>query len=272
MDWKMRKSAPKKLVIFDYSGTLSLEAPDFGRRESLVSALRESGLSGFGVEDVDTFWQKIVFPTWQQGSTTAVGYANLIAQTVKALGPAGKGNEEGIEKAAKRFVTMYMNHSLIDPAWRSPLEKLSSDNGVAVVVATDHYAEATNMIIGCLGGWGIRALKAKSVSENMEFPAVLVANSADLGCLKMDRCFWGMMKEMMPEEKFRSVLLVDDFGFNEAAENEYAKSAKVNERRWQTEAVLRDVFQTKIEVITFFLDKDKKGDKDARIREITGMI
>jgi hypothetical protein len=271
-DWKMRKSAPKKLVIFDYSGTLSIEAPCFGRRENLISALKESGLAGFGVRDVETFWQKIVSPTWEKGSTTTVGYAHLISQSVKALSPAGKGNEAEIEKAADRFVTMYLDHSLIDPSWRPLLEKLNSDRDVIVVIATDHYAEATTMIIRCLEGWGIRALKADSLPGNSEIASVFVANSADLGCWKMDRCFWEMMKEMLPEDKFRSVLIVDDFGFNEADENGYGESAKVSERRLKMEAVLRDVFQTKIEVIPFFLNKDEKGDKDAQIRKIMKRI
>ena len=77
---------------------------------------------------------------------------------------------------------------------------------------------------------------------------------------------------MLPEDKFRSVLIVDDIGFNEADESGYAESTKVSERRRKTEALLKDVFQTKIGSIPFFQSKEKKGDKDARIRKITGMI
>ena len=40
----MTPFSPEKLVIFDYSGTLSLEAPRFARPENLLSALAESQL------------------------------------------------------------------------------------------------------------------------------------------------------------------------------------------------------------------------------------
>ena len=268
----MRKSAPRKLIIFDYSGTLSTDAPRFGRRENLVSALRESGLAGFGIADAETFWRKIVSPTWEQGSTTKVGYAHLIVQAVNELNPSCKGKESETEKAAARFVAMYLDHSRIDPAWRPLLEKLNSDRYAVVVIATDHYAEATKMIIDCLEDWGIRALRAYPLSGNRDRGYFFVANSADLGCWKRDACFWEKLKEKLPADRFGSVFVVDDFGFNEAAEDDYGESARVSERRRKTEAVLRDIFQTKIEVIPFFLTKDETGDKDKQIRKITGMI
>jgi FMN phosphatase YigB (HAD superfamily) len=183
-----------------------------------------------------------------------------------------KGNEAEIERAAARFVTLYLDHSRIDPAWRPLLEKLNSDRDAVVVIATDHYAEATKMIIDCLEEWGIKALNAKHVSGRSGSSAVSVANSSDSGCLKTDRRFWETLKEKLPVDRFESVFVVDDFGFNEAAEDDYGESARVTERRRETEALLRDVFQTKIEVIPFFLSGDEEGDKDSRIREVTGMI
>lgn len=252
-------------------------APDFGRRENLVSALEESGLSAFGVRDVETFWQKIASPTWEEGSRTTVGYANLIAQSVRALTPARHGDEAEIKKAARRFVAMYMNHSTIEPAWRPLLKKLHADRNVIVVIATDHYAEATEMIISSLERWGINAVKANmSLSEKAklepattEFPPFFVANSADLGCLKMERCFWEGLKAGLPDGRFQSIVVVDDFGFNEVNEDPYGESAKVSDRRLKTETLIRDVFQGAMEVIPFFLNK---GKKEAQIRKVTGMI
>ena len=80
-------SLPSSLVIFDYSGTLSLEAPCFGRPENLGPALAESGLSGLGVSP-ENFWERIVNPTWEEGSTTAIGYQRLLAARIGALGLA----------------------------------------------------------------------------------------------------------------------------------------------------------------------------------------
>jgi hypothetical protein len=276
----MRKSAYKKLVILDYCGTLSMGAPDFGRRENLMWALQESGLSRFGVTDVETFWQKIASPTWEEGSRTSVGYANLIAQSLRALSPARNGNDSEIQEAACRFVAMYMDHSPIDSAWRPLLEKLHADRDVIVVIATDHYAEATEMILSSLKRWGINAVKTNlSLSEKAkiepvatEFSPFFVANSADLGCLKMEPCFWEGMKAGLPDGSLQNIVLVDDFGFNEASEDPYGESSKVSDRRLKTEALIRDVFQSAIKVIPFFLNKGEKDDKDAQIRKVTGMI
>ncbi|MBE0555684.1 MAG: hypothetical protein IH628_00495, partial [Proteobacteria bacterium] len=61
---------PDTVLIFDYSGTLSLEMPRFARAENLRRALAETGLAAVGVTGPEIFWDEIVNPTWVEGSTT----------------------------------------------------------------------------------------------------------------------------------------------------------------------------------------------------------
>ena len=77
--------APVKLVIFDYSGTLSLESTLFARPDFLMKQLKESGLANLGIESPETFWGEIVNPTWQRGSTTSVGYKKVIGDRISAI-------------------------------------------------------------------------------------------------------------------------------------------------------------------------------------------
>ncbi|MBW6485318.1 MAG: hypothetical protein K0B01_04110 [Syntrophobacterales bacterium] len=288
------------LVIFDYSGTLSSEAPDFGRPENLASALAASGLAAFGVTDANIFWEKIIFPTWAEGSRTTIGYARVIADRIASLhlshrAPGAKNEVScsSVEEAAQRFVTMYLDHSRMDLLWRPLLENLYADRNTAVVIATDHYAEATGAIIRYLRKWGITATKAESNAASQpeskqmvtaaargretfpgksekeaRFSSFIVANSADLGFWKAERRFWELLAAQL-SGRFRSVLIVDDFGFNEADANGYGKLALVRDRRLKTKAVLRDVFQTSASTISFFLKNDegsRKGDRTRKIR------
>jgi len=56
------------LLIFDYSGTLSLEAPRFGQPENLPRALAETGLAALGVTSPEIFWGQIVNPPGSRGA------------------------------------------------------------------------------------------------------------------------------------------------------------------------------------------------------------
>jgi len=291
----MAKLPSEKLVIIDYSGTLSIEAPDFGCPGKLARALAESGLAAVGVTDADIFWEKIIFPTWDEGSRTTIGYARVIADRIAALHlpqPVRRNESAAscpqsavffsqVAEAAKRFVTMYLDHSRMDPLWRPLLEKLNADPKIVVVIATDHYAEATGAIIRYLSDWGIAATKAENIAGKppvFSLPSgkhekrerlnhVIVANSAELGFWKADRRFWEILKVQLPG-RFRSVLIVDDFGFNEAAANGYGTPARVRERRLKTKALLREVFQIRVSTISFFFKKDEGDRKDARARKI----
>jgi hypothetical protein len=257
---------PDKLVIFDYSGTLSLEAPRFGRPENLARALVESGLSSIGVTTPKLFWEEIAGPTWIEGSTTAIGYKRVMAERIEAVGLAPDATGAEIMAAASRFVDRYLDHSRIDPRWRPLLEKLAGCPGAAVVVATDHYAEATETIIRYFHAWNIPAQKTKEEAK----PRVpfFVANSADIGFWKEDRRFWEGLKPRLSPETVRSVLLIDDFGFNEDLGDSYGKRSRIDTRRQKTVTALRKVFQADVEVVPFFLEGREREDSSAlRIAE-----
>ena len=270
----MKQSAEKMLVIFDYSGTLSLEAPRFGQPANLVRALAESGLFSLGVTTPEIFWEEIVGPTWIEGSTTAIGYKRVMAERIEALGLAPGATGAEIAAAASRFVDHYLDHSRIDPHWRPLLEKLTGYPGAAVVIATDHYAEATETIIRYLHSWDIPAQKAKErVGGNRGLSLFSVANSADIGFWKADRRFWEVLKSRFSLETVRSVLIIDDFGFNEEQGDSYGEWAKIEARQEKTFTVLGGVFQAGVAVIPFFLKGREQEDAPAlRIAETGGRI
>lgn len=258
----MTPVSPEKLVIFDYSGTLSLEAPRFARPENLVAALAESGLAALGVATAEAFWGGIVGPTWAAASTTATGYKRAIAERIGAIGQApGAAGVEG-QEAASRFVDRYLAHSRIDPLWRPVLETLTGHAAAALVIATDHYAEATGALIDHLRLWKIPAEKAAETIRERSAPSrCIIANSADIGFWKADRRFWETVKPLLPIAAVRSVLIVDDFGFNEEQGDRWAERTRVEERQQRTAAALRAVFQASVAVLPFRLES---GERDCR--------
>jgi hypothetical protein len=276
----MTPFSPEKLVIFDYSGTLSLEAPRFARPENLLSALAESGLARLGIATPEAFWGQIVGPTWTGGSTTAIGYKRVMAKRIEALGlvPGATGAE--IAAAASRFVDRYLDHSRIDPLWRPILEILSVHPRTALVIATDHYAEATETIIHNLHSWNIPARKAgekkgtapDSSVKNRELSPLFIANSADIGFWKADRRFWEVLKSRLPLEMVRSVLIIDDFGFNEEQGDRYGERARVEARQKETAASLQEIFQTSLTVIPFFLKSGERDRKEAGAQRIAETV
>ena len=271
----MRQFTPEKLVIFDYSGTLSLDAPRFGRQENLVPALAETGLAALGVATPEAFWDQIVNPTWTEASTTDAGYKKIMAGRIAALGLAPDAPAGEIEAAASRFVDRYLVESRIDPHWRPVLSHLSARPDTIVIVATDHYAEATETIIRYLRSWSIPARKTGKGGtapyfsvKNRELSPLFVANSADLGAWKADRRFWEIVKLQLSLEHLRRLLLIDDFGFNEEEGNSYSERAKVTVRQAKTTDLLREIFQTAVEVIPFCLARDLQYQEEARARLI----
>jgi hypothetical protein len=257
---------PERFVIFDYSGTLSLEAPLFGRSEKLVRVLEESGLAALGVSTPEIFWRNIVNPTWIEGSTTSIGYARVMAERIAALRLAPDTQKGEIEAAASRFVAAYLACSRIDPHWRPLLARLSEQSAAITVIATDHYAEATGKIIDDLSSWGIPARK---VGKGEEFPfppafGFFVANSADLGVWKADRRFWEILKSQLPLAGVRRIVLIDDFGFNEESGDSYSGRAKVLARQEKTIANLGEIFQAVVEVAPFYLPGEAWECEEAR--------
>lgn len=251
-------SRSETLVIFDYSGTLSLEAPRFGRPERLGQALADSGLALLGLAKPEDFWEKIVNPTWEEGSTTSIGYKRLLAERITVLRLAPGVPEQEIAAAAGRFVADYLSHSRIDPQWREPLQRLCSIPSVQTVVATDHYAEATAAITADLKALGL---------------SCFVANSADLGVRKGDRRFWEKLREHLPLEAIRQVLTVDDFGCNEAPGDAYAAAGEVVARQAKTLACLQEVFlDSEVTAIPFFLESTAADQGAAATRLIAGTM
>jgi hypothetical protein len=294
----MTMMPPEKFVIFDYSGTLSLEAPRFGRSENLVRALEESGLAALEVATPEIFWGNIVNPTWIEGSTTAIGYARVMAERIAALRLAPHAPKSEIDAATSHFVAMYLASSRIDPHWQPILAHLSEHPAVITVVATDHYAEVTGKITGYLDSWGIPARKtgkaqppsftpasgeAFAQPENripearigdfsghdfQSSPGFFVANSADLGAWKEARRFWEILKSQLPLASVRRILLIDDFGFNEVPGDSYGERAKVIARRVKTVANLGETFQAVVEVAPFDLPGEDWGCEEAGARLI----
>jgi hypothetical protein len=261
---------PDKLMIIDYCGTLSLEAPRFGRPENLVRVLAESGLAAVGVSTPEAFWGTIVDPTWVKGSTTSIGFAQVMAEQIASLCLAPDAPTSEIEAATARFVATYLASSRIDPRWRSLLLRLNENPAVMTVVATDHYAEATGKITDYLDSWGISARKTGK-AEEPPLPSLskfFVANSADLGVWKADRSFWEILKSELPLASVQRILLIDDFGFNEAPGDSYGERAKVLARREKTVANLGKTFQAAVEVVPFDLPRDDWGCEEAGARLI----
>ncbi|MBU1744329.1 MAG: hypothetical protein KJ649_05490 [Proteobacteria bacterium] len=266
----MTPFSPEKLVIFDYSGTISLEAPRFARPATLLSALAESGLAKLGVATPEAFWGEIVGPTWTLGSTTAIGYKRVMAQRIEALGVAPGVAGAEIAAASSRFVDLYLAHSRIDPLWRPMLEKLAGNPGACVVIATDHYAEATETIIHNLHSWNIPAQKAGEEAEPRF--TFFIANSADIGFWKADRRFWEAVKLKFAITAIRSALIIDDFGFNEEQGDSYGKRARVKTRQKETTASLQEIFQASFAVIPFFLRSEERDRQETVAQRIAETV
>ncbi len=266
----MMPGAADLLVIFDYSGTLSLEAPRFGQTENLLRVLADSGLADLGVTTPEIFWGEIVAPTWTAGSTTGIGYKRIMAERIAALGMGRGENGCAVAAAASHFVDSYLDHSRIDPGWRDILTELASDPAVAVVIATDHYAEATGAIARHLGVWGIPARKAGPATTGDNRRPFVIANSADIGFWKADRRFWDTLYGDPLLGEIRSLLIVDDFGFNEEQGDRYAEREKVAARRETTRNVLCEAFGAAPTVIPFFLEGAEREPDGNTGRRIAG--
>ncbi|MCX7981431.1 MAG: hypothetical protein N2572_00785 [Syntrophales bacterium] len=228
------------LVIIDFSGTLSLDMSRFAEPGNLVIALHESGLAEFGVDTVEKFWERIVNPTWVKGATTDVGYANLIVQALEM------GENSRVRQAAAEFVRRYMSAATIDQRWRPLLARLWNKEGVRLLIATDHYAEATSAIVRAFKRIDIPAVPLRSFGTSSE-KAVLIANSSDLGYFKISEAYWRVVKRVLgyPISK---MILIDDFGGAEEKGDAYQE--KIHDRFKKTVEAISTVFC--LPVITFF--------------------
>ena len=252
------RTFPDKLIIFDYSGTLSFEAAAFAKPENLQEELKKSGLWDLGIQTPNLFWEQIVNLTWQEGSTTPIGYKKIIDQQVKRLFPqiSSTLSDDRIFQAASLFVDRYLEHSRIDARWRPLLQSLSRKAGLCLVIATDHYAEATGAILHFLKTWEIPATTLATSPDTILPGRMIVANSADLGVHKADRRFWEILRKRLELDRLRHILLIDDFGVNEQKDDLYADLQKVEKRRQQTIALLKAVFPADVQDFFFTIKLD----------------
>jgi hypothetical protein len=248
------------LAALDFSGTLSPGAARFAAGDRIADELRRSGLADLGVADPATFWDALVNPTWERGSTTRIGYVRVLTDaTVAHLRARDEGRVDPaeVDRAVRRFAARYLAASAIAPAWRPWLRRLASRAGTAVVVATDHYAEATARILEELAVADIVATAlpdgpahgGAATSVAIDRGAVLVANSADVGHHKQTRPFWERVAEAVGP--VARVAVVDDFGAAEAGADAYADSEWIAERRTATVALLATVVARDVTAIPF---------------------
>jgi hypothetical protein len=254
---------PQNLIIFDYSGTLSPESTLFGRPDYLMKQLKESGLTDLGVTSPRIFWEQIVNPTWVEGSTTQVGYKKLIEDKISAILYQNMSivSNAKISDATSLFVDSYLGHSRIDGRWQPVLEKFNSYPSVRAIIATDHYAEATGYILKFLEKLYIQAVAARAAMAAPGSKAVIVANSADLGFHKDNLRFWEILKNGLYMGGVRRILLIDDFGCNEAKGNSYSAAEKVDQRKRVTVRLLQEIFSVEVQVVPFIIE-DYKNEQD----------
>ena len=280
-------------VVFDYSGTLSLDAVAFARSDILVEELRRSGLAEFSIAAPETFWDRLVNPTWEEGSRGPIGYRHLLTREISAAWSAEKKITAlpALDRAASAFVARYLQCSRIDPSWHPLLRALYDHPRVVVVVATDHYAEATAAIVGHLRILGMEAVPLGASDAVDPRQAIIVANSADIGFHKDEEEFWRRIRESGGgaglRERIRGplslpcpggmpgpVVLVDDFGGNEASDDQYGRRDKVAARQRRTAALLAKVFTGPVEIYPFLPSGGAAPEEGARrlIDEIAARI
>lgn len=244
------------IIIFDFSGTLSIQVTQFGRQDNLEEQLNETGLWQHGIDHVEVFWNEIVNSTWLEASTTTRGYKAAMFDAVMRVAHARdiRSSEEEIWQSVSAFVDHYFSWCKVDPHWIPLLTSLMNRRDVRVVVATDHYAEATDHIIEQLQVLGIESIRA--FDTNRTGKEVIVANSADIGFHKSQPEFWHRLKTISGIEQVQSVILIDDFGFNESAMDQYADSDFVEKRKRATTENLEAAFRVPVKVFPFLLEKD----------------
>ena len=254
---------PQNLIILDYSGTLSPESTLFGRPDYLMKQLKESGLTDLGVTSPRIFWEQIVNPTWVEGSTTQVGYKKLIKDKISAILYQNMSivSNAKISDAASLFVDSYLSHSRIDGRWQPVLEKFNSYPSVRAIIATDHYAEATGYILQFFEELHVQAVAAGAAMAAPGSKAVIVANSADLGFHKDNLRFWEILKNGLYMGGVRRILLIDDFGCNEAKGNSYSAAEKVDQRKRVTVRLLQEIFSVEVQAVPFIIE-DYKNEQD----------
>jgi len=255
MTWWIYTKKLEKFVLLDFSGTLSIEAVNFGQTETLYSYLEKSGLVELGVASETFFWNEIVTPTWPEGSTTRRGYAGIIADRIISLSADGNNLQRNlaVQKAASLFMASYFDHCRIDPAWKNILRSLQNDPSTQVAVVTDHYAEATAMITDRMAAWDIDAIPLEKAAKGTKNP-LIIANSADVGFHKIDCRFWRAFHDRLFHHDHDDVriLFIDDFGANEAIGDNYGNN-QFTPREERTRKAIKKVWGNSVDVYPFII-------------------
>lgn len=241
-------------IIFDFSGTLSLQAARFGESETLTKALKSSGLWQMGLNRLDVFWNQLIGATWKEGATTPIGYASLLTGKLSQMLQAP---EADIFEFVSQFARLYFQHSAVESAWIPLLQKLIKHPDVTILIATDHYADATEQIIFELSKFNLQAVRL-SAARSENGTVIFIANSANIGHLKAGVEFWEIVKKCQSLPSPVVIHIVDDFGCNEPGQDSYAAKEKIAARREQTTSVLTHVFGCTIRVFPFFLEDINK--------------
>jgi hypothetical protein len=246
---------PEKLVILDYSGTLSRGAVLFARPEDLMKHLEDSGFKDLGIVKPEKYWEDLVNPTWLEGSTKDRGYKKVLEERLNAIliQNSSIAPHTTIADAVSLFVETYFKYSRIDKSWAPILYKLNQCPLIRTIIATDHYAEATDFIIHFLEELQIHAIPAKEDDMLSQRASFIIANSADMGFHKADRRFWEILKSSPKMEKIRHILIIDDFGYNEQKGDCYGDFPNVIMRRENTVSILKSLFSAEIEVFPFMI-------------------
>ncbi|MDP2839165.1 MAG: hypothetical protein Q8O11_03840, partial [Syntrophales bacterium] len=83
---------------------------------------------------------------------------------------------------------------------------------------------------------------------------------------------WETVKLQLAITAIRSVLIIDDFGFNEEQGDSYGERAKVEARQKETTAFLQEIFQTSLAVIPFFLKSGERDREEAGAQRIAETV
>lgn len=244
-----------RLIIFDYSGTLSPGAVEFGKPGNLEGHLEESGLAGIGIDRANRYWHDVVNPTWPEASTSNAGFQSAVAGCLRRM-KIPSATPRLIEIAVAQFLDAYMHHSHIDKRWRPLLSAIQNRPDTLGLIATDHYAEATAAILAHLTALGFRATSATRETSPADETTFIVANSADIGYLKADRRFWATLRKTCLPLPVRELVLIDDFGLNEQDCSGYTEVSKIEGRIIATRQVLGKVFGVNPQVIKFQAGSD----------------
>ena len=72
------------MVIFDFQGTLSLGASQFGARPVLQRVLDSTGLTALGLTQ-ERYWKSVVQPTWATCSTRAAPFQESMVTPIYSM-------------------------------------------------------------------------------------------------------------------------------------------------------------------------------------------